>query len=474
VKLNIKKSFTNKKFKNSAYSTVVVVIVVTVILLVNLFVGELDIKVDLSSDAMYTLTEETKEVTDGLEDDVTLYYVVQEGNQIDKVELIVNQYSKLSNKLKVVKKDPILFPTFTSKYIDQEVSENSIIVVNEKTETAKYIPYENMLVTEMNATTYKSELKAIDVEGQISAAIEYVTTDNLPIMYVVEGHGEAKLGETLTTEINKLNVEMKTISTLSVKEIPEDCQLLLINGPTFDFTEDEMNMVKEYLEAGGDAIVFSSYSLEEMNNFNDLLNYYGVELEEGIIMEESDHYMGNYPNYIISTMESHEIVSEIASSGKPIVVPIAQGITLLDSLRSTLIIDPILTSSQGSYSKVDMESETTAKEAEDINGPFHIGVAITEKYEEVETKLAVYSSPYILDESMVSTGQFGNVELLLNSISWITNVETGLTIPTRSVAQTYLTVSTAQANFWGGLLVIIIPVMLLAAGFVIWIRRRNC
>jgi ABC-2 type transport system permease protein len=335
------------------------------------------------------------------------------------------------------------------------------------------VPYSDLLISETDYQTYESTVTGIDVEGQITSAIQYVTSDNLPKMYMVEGHGEAELGETITNGISKLNVSTDKLSTLTEKSIPKDCQILLINGPTSDYSKDEVTMIEDYLAAGGKAIIFTTYTTETMTNFKELLTYYGVQLEDGLLVESTGNYVGNYPTYIVPSVKNHDITSSIISNGSVVVMPVAQGITAIDNVRSSLKVEPLLTSSDGSYSKINVDSQTIEKEEGDITGPFNLGVAITEINDEKESKLAIFTSSYLIDEEMVSTGQFANGDLLFNSISWMADMESGLSIPTRSVEQTYLTVSNAQISFWGALLVFILPMMILGSGLFIWLRRRK-
>jgi ABC-2 type transport system permease protein len=146
---------------------------------------------------------------------------------------------------------------------------------------------------------------------------------------------------------------------------------------------------------------------------------------------------------------------------------------LEEQVRDTIEFTNFLVSSDGAYSKTDMTSSTVSKEKGDIDGPFNLGIAVEESYDDAETKLAVFGSAYLLDDSMISTNQFGNADLLLDTINWMVEHEAGLNIATKSIEQQYVTVQPAQIGFWGVLLVIVLPVLILVAGIVVWMRRRK-
>ena len=134
---NIKQAFSSRNFKMGGFQTLIVVVVLAVVIVLNLIIGKMDLSIDLSKDDMYTLSEETGNLASGLQDEITIYYLGQEGQEtldtgtksID-MERIVNQYGKLSH-IRVEKKDPVQYPTFAKDYTDEEINNHDIIIVNE-------------------------------------------------------------------------------------------------------------------------------------------------------------------------------------------------------------------------------------------------------------------------------------------------------------------------------------------------------
>ncbi len=358
--------------------------------------------------------------------------------------------------------------------MEDAVTDNSIIVVNNTNGRAKYIDNSDMLVTEVDYSTYSTSVTGLDIEGQITSALQYVTTEDLPVMYMVKGHGETEIGTTLAGSLAKVNVTTNTLATLTTDTIPEDCSILLINGPTTDYSEDEVAMVKDYLTKGGSAIILADYRAKDLVNFNGLLNYYGVELVDGIVIEgDKSYYTGQYPNTLVPDLAYQDITQSLRTDNIAVVVPTATGIKAMDSVRSTVTVTPLLTTSDSAYSKVDINSTTAEKESSDIDGPFDLGVAITENYNDVETKLVVYGSVYLTDESFVSYPSIGNMDLFINSVNYTAGKQETLAVRTRSIEQAYLTLNAAQVNFLAPVIVVVIPVIILGIGGFICIRRRR-
>ncbi len=474
LKEKMHKSFTSRKFIGGAYATAISAIVIVVTILVNILATELDLKVDVSKDGRYTISDVTKDYVKNIKDDITLYYMVQNGNEDSTFTEIAQKYPNLSSHIKLTYKDPVLYPNFSKQYVEDTITDNSIIVVNNTNGRAKYIDNSDMLVTEVDYQTYQTNVTGVDIEGQITSALQYVTTEDLPVMYMVKGHGETEIGTTLAASLAKVNVTTNTLSTLTTDSIPEDCSFLLMNGPTTDYSEEEVAMVKDYLIKGGSAIILADYRAKDLPNFNGLLNYYGVELVKGIIIEgDKEHYTGQYPNTLVPDISYEDITSSLKSDNRAVIVPTATGIQTLDSARSTVTVTPLLTTSDAAYSKVDINSNTVDKESSDLDGPFNLGVTITENYNDVETKLVVYGSVYLADESFVSYPSIGNLDLLLNTVSYLAGQQETLAVPTKSVVQAYLTLNAAQVNILAPIIVVVIPVIILSIGGYICIRRRK-
>ena len=52
-------------------------------------------------------------------------------------------------------------------------------------------------------------------------------------------HGEEQLGQSVTELIQKANVDMEPLDVISQTTIPEDCDIIFINGPVTDISADE-------------------------------------------------------------------------------------------------------------------------------------------------------------------------------------------------------------------------------------------
>lgn len=478
--ININKNKSNKKMlKHGSYSLATTALVIAIVVILNLVIQELPSKYrefDLSSQKLYTIGEQTEKILKNLKKDVNIYYIAQDGTESSDIQKLLEKYEEGSKHIKVEQKDPAVYPKFVSQYTSENLSNNSIIV--ECGDKSKIVDYQDMYETTVNYQTYSQEVTGFDGEGQLTSAIDYVVSDDMPVLYTLEGHDEISMSDTMKDTIQKSNIETRSLNLLTEEAVPEDTACLLIFSPKTDISADEADKIIKYLENGGKAIILSDYTDTEMPNFNSVLENYGVQPQNGIVLEgDQDHYISQNQYYLLPNIESNEITSNLSSKSKYVLTALSQSIKSLENVRDTIKIDSILTTSDSAYEKTDLEAmETTEKEEGDLDGPFSLAVSITEELEEnKETQIVYFASSAIFNDQMNAMVSGANYELLSASLSWLCGTEEGssLSIPSKSLDMTTLMVPASDVSFWSIFVTAILPVSMLLVGFAIWLKRRK-
>ena len=471
-------TISKKHIKNGSYSMAMAAIFIVIIVVINMIVGAIPSKysqIDVSSSKLYTIGDETKKVLKALDKDVTIYQIAQSGSEDDTISNLLKRYEDESKHIKVEVKDPVVNPKFASEYTTDDLAANSLIVVCG--DRNKVISYNDMYSTSVDYNTWQQTTTGFDGEGQITSAIGYVTSEDLPIMYTLSGHGEKDLDFSFKEDIQKANIDIKELNLLTEGKVPDDADCLMIVSPTSDISEDEKTEILDYLEAGGKAMIFSDYTQDDLPNFDAVLANYGVKRAEGIVFEgDSQHYGMQMSYYLVPTVNSTDASSETASAGSYVLAPYAQGIQKTDDVRDTVTIDSILTTSDQAYSKINMQSSQIEKEDGDVDGPFDLGVAITEKLDDdKETQIVYYSTANLMESQVNQMVSGGNEKLLLESLSWMTSTDesSSVSISSKSLKSASLTVTDYDAAFWKICTIGLIPGVFLVAGFLIWLRRRK-
>ena len=454
-----------------AYSLVISAVVLALLIVVNLFVSALPTtatKYDISSTKLYSITSNTKVVVNALQDDITIYWIVQAGEEDDVIENLLGKYESLSDHISVVKRNPDVYPTFAEQYTDEDVPNNSLVV--ECGDRYRYISYNDIYVTESNVYSY-SYSTSFDGEGAITSAIDYVTTDDLPQLYVLEGHGESELPSTFSDQLEKENYEVNTLSLLTVDEIPEEADCILIYSPSTDLSEEEVTMLSDYV-AGGGKLMVSAGPTEDgsLTNLYSLLENYGITTADGIVVEEDrEHYAFGMPYVLLPDMASSDITDTLMEENYYVLMPISQGLTVGSSSSAT--VTSLLTTSDSAFSKVDGYSLTTyEKEDGDIDGPFTVAVSI----EEADGgQIVWFSSSAFVDDMYNAYSSGANVDLAMNSLSWLVGEREAIAIRSKSLNYNYLTISSSTSSVLKGLMIGVFPLAYLTIGIAVILRKRK-
>lgn len=478
-----------KTLRNGSYSVAISAVVIVVVVLLNMIAAQIPTKYtqfDISTGKLYTIGDDTKNALEKLDTDITIYHVVQSGKEDSNIEKLLEQYEANSNHIKVVKKDPVVYPSFVTNYSEEGLSENSLIV--ECGERNKVIAYNSIYETTIDYSTYQQSVSGFDGEGQITSAISYVTSDSLPVVYYVEGHNEVSIPSGLQDRIEKANIELKALSLLTADVVPEDAAGLLMNSPATDYSKEEAKKVEEYLSKGGRAMILTDYIGKDMPNYKSILAAYGVEITDGVVVETDKNHYVQMPYYLVPNINHADVTSGMTGGSQYVLLSGCQGFSTAEDVRDTVNVSEILTTSDDAYIKSAPEKMTTyEREDGDVDGPFAVAALISETISTTdedseddtsktgETRIVCFASSSILDESFNNSVADGNYTLYTNSLNWLTDTDEAATvsIASKSMETQYLTVTAASGSFFAIILCIVLPVACLIAGGVICYRRKR-
>ena len=488
-----------KNFSLSAYSSTVIAGSIAVAVILNLIVAELPSRYtvfDLTANRLYSLTDDTKELVGNIGEDVTIYVLANENQADSTLANTLDSYEGLSSHIKVTYVDPAVNPKFYTKYTDGSISSNSVIV--ESSRRSRVVDYNDLYVSEYDYSTYSQNVTGYDAEGQITSAISYVLSENMPKIYMVTGHGELELDSTFTDAIQKANIDTETINLMDYDAVPEDAAAVFVNAPAGDFSSDDTEKLLTYLNDGGDIFINTTYTGKDMPNFDKLLDFYGVQVSKGLIIETAQNSYYQDPFYLLPSIEYDTITSDIYSGNSYVFAPYCQGLTFTE--KEDVEVTPLLASSEKSYVRDDIENSTSYDRQDgDEDGPFYIGLSCTAQVagaasQEQETdesgntdaasgdvknseSTAIIFSCESLFTQEADAMVAGTNQKLFSGVLQAFETEDGesssVVIPVKNYEVEYLTVSQSWISILALITVVVIPFGFLITGFVIWFRRRK-
>lgn len=460
-----------KHLKRGAFSIAQIIVTSVLVITANLLLRQLPaeyMEFDTTKEHLYSLTEDSYRVMDSLKEDVTIYVLSTQNNMNQDVVQTLNRYQNYSAHIRVEYVDISSNPAFAGQYTDKAVNARSLIVAGDK--RSKYIDVNELYQMELSYETYAYEMTGYDAEGQITSALHYVTSDEMPKVYLLEGHGEKNLEEGFLSVLAKLNIEYETLNLLTAEGVPADAAGLIINGPEADLSADDTEKIRRYLDGGKDALFIYGYSREALPNYQALFADYHVTLVEGMVVEQNSYYQNML--YLLPEVMSDSLTDSVY--GSYVFAPYAVGIVLDEEAEEKGEVHYLLKTTEDAYSRTNPDEVTSGeKTADDIDGPFALGARAVKQTEEGESTVIIYTSAELFSEAADIVVAGNNKKLFGDAVKGFGAVENSVSIPAKSYYDGILTVPAGELLMMGLLMALAVPVALLTAGLVIWLQRRK-
>ena len=263
---------------------------------------------------------------------------------------------------------------------------------------------------------------------------------------------------------------MSELNLLTASSIPDDCDLLILNGPTSDLTKDEAKVLTAYLKKGGNVMSLLAYTDKSMTRLYGIFEDYGMKVANGYIADAERCYQGNYYYLIPNLSVSGDMASGISSNS--VLVVNSKGMTQTDPVRDTINVESFMTTS---------ENGCAVTEKKQTQGTYILGAAATEsvtvkdsggKKKKKDSRLTVYGSNMLIDAQITeSFSTLENLTLFMNSVTANLDSADNISISPKSLQVTYNTI--AHPGIFSILIIFVIPSVVIAGGFIIWFRRRR-
>lgn len=475
---DIKKIFKSRNLKYGTNSFILIAAVVAIAVFVNILVDMANLKWDLTPNKIYSIGDTTKEILDGLNKDVTIYGLFDDGkvgadDQYKEIVELLAHYEK-NPRVKVEYVDPDRNPGVL-KELDpdgtMDLRSNDFVVMsgNKKKKLDVYDLFDTMF----DEYTFSQRIVGSTAEQGFTGAIKYVTSDVTPVVYFVQGHGEfdtdIDLGN-VKTYLERNNYDVKTVNLLTVEKVPEDAEMLVVASPKSDISQDEKDKIREYLKNGGKGMFLFDYlsSDPEFAQFEDLLKDYNVALNYDRVKENdpSRHFPGRQYTIILDVNSSAIIPQDFN-----IVLDNSRSIRTLKNEKEYIKVTSLMKTSEQAVGELVDKSR-----GDDIAGPLDVAVAVQHDGGYYPVKIIVMGNgSFITDDAESIYGPYYNNGMLffLQSLNWMLDKEDDTVIAPKTYYNPTIQITAKEANIMGLAVVILLPVIILGVGLFVFLRRRH-
>jgi len=457
------------KFMSILLTVMVLCCVVVFNMVFGIVADNLQLNLDLTHDKVYEFSALTENTITKLKDPTTAYLLQYDGVDAH-LEQLLDKYATVNSKFKVKKinpyEDPETMAKFSGLYQDPQ---NPNLIILECGERQRAISAYEIFPNSEYGSQY------LDAERQITNGIRYVTGQiEESVIYFTMGHEEGDKDVLVDLMIEE-GYKYGEID-LSTQKISEDTSVVIAYMPKRDFSDAETDAIKAYVKGGGNFVyITTSYGLSDGENLTNYIKDWGIEVEDVYMQEhQEDYYVSEGTYASVLDMQEHIVTNSLIEAQLPMFSPLLPNTLKVVRSKNGSKVTPLLKSSPNSYGKNSIEDMDFEYKAGDPVGPF-VMAAISENASDGSGKVCVISGSLdtsFADKQFIRNSNLANYDFTLNLINYMggVNVESG--IRAKNISPDTFTLSPEETKRISSTLIIFVPVIIFAAAFIVWIRRR--
>lgn len=437
---------------------VVVLLIVAIVVAVNYLGVKLHKRIDLTAGKLHSLSPQSVQVARGLKKDLEIKAFFSKGHSgLGRLQSLLEIYSFHSRRIKVTIVDPYLKPELVKRY---------------------EIKADGMLLFEYDGKSTRSEEVS---EEAITNAIINVSRQGEKTVYFVRGHGEPGSGDSSETGysearagLEKLSFKVKELLLFQEADVPADAAALIVAGPQKPLLDKELFLLQRYLETkqGRLLLLLDPFTGSELKP---LLAKYGLALEENVVVDAdplSQFMGGNYFMPVVAKYPEHAITKGF---GYATMFPLARGLARVAPPPAGVRVDFLAATSPNSWGETryeeEVKTEKITRHPEDKGGPLDIAAACEAASGGNRSRLVVCGdSDFALNKYYLfqANGNFFN-----NAVAWLAEEKDLVAIAPKVTAPRTVNLSQSAGRLVFFYTLIILPLLVFAAGIGVWLYRRK-
>jgi len=454
---------------NSAAS---VLFFVGILAVVN-YLGAQHVKrVDTTQEKIYSLSDQSSTVAQQLKQDLKIKAFFPGGDDPQTKELL-ELYKGKSNKISYEFIDPDKQPGLAQQYQVTQYGESRNPMSGETIRSGT-------LILEMNGKTERIEKPEPVREEDLTNALMKVVKGEKKTIYFTQGHGEKNIDDmekngysNAKAALEKENYVLKPLNLVQENKIPDDASVVAMLGPTTEPFPNEMDIIDGFLNKGGSVLIMLDPSPSP--GLNDFMKKWSIDVGNNFVVDASGvgRLFGAGPQIpLVTTYGRHKITERF--NNVMTFFPLVRSVSPLMPPVTGINAESLLKTSERSWGETDMKSnEVTFDEKKgDLKGPVSLAVVATKDLgEQKKSRMAVFGDSDFASNS--TFGLQGNGNLFLNTMSWLAQDETFISIRPKSPDDRRLTMTEAQGRLVSFVVLFFVPVGVLVGGISMWMKRRK-
>ena len=492
-----KKPFNWNKFKRGGMATALSVVFIAIVVALNLLVSALtdrfpSLDIDLTAQKVNSLSDQALEIAKNVDREVTIYLIgtqegyeqnqiyssyVQRGMQYSQVSSLVKRLVEANPLISMEYVDPDTNPEFISQYESDSLATGKVLVESDLRHTVLTVN-DLFIINQETGSTINSK-----VDSALAGALELVNMDTVPVMSIITGHGEMLSTSNMAAFVDNMeqnNFQVEEVDILT-QEIPENTQVLMIATPTTDFSTEEIDKIRAYLDDETRdqqvTLLVSAYpSQGELPNLAAFLEEWGVQVGTGVVAETDSNYAAYDARGVLVTASPLVLTSNTYSR---LLSYYSAPITLTFEENNGISTTPLWTTQDSAYV---ITADMTEEDAANPETGEQVVASLSSKDVEVNGEtyarnVVVFGSSDLFTDNFMGTSAFEDSTYMNDLLLDLTDTDASavVTVEEEEVETMQLDVSasTGTVSLLGILFTGGIPVVILLVGLGIYLKRRH-
>lgn len=483
-----KKKLSGNRLKHGGMSAIMTAVFLVLVVLLNVLVGMLSdrfpsMNMDLTAKKLNTLSQNALEAAKSVENDTEIIILATEEEATRSTFATLVDYAQVVNlaksmaevnpKISVSFKDLDQNPSLATEYANENLSKGAVIL--------KTVLRYRVLAMDGDLFTYQQDSSTGETtfysmaDGSLANAINSVNMAETVKASFAAGHNEYLSASVRVSFENMLKdryFETEEFNMLT-GEIPEGTQILIIPGPTTDYTETEIDKLRAFLSDDGSGksktVLYIPYPSMEVPVLSAFLEEWGISIENSLMVESDSSKLVSSDPSVILVSSAGEYLLE--NSYSLLISPVSPPISILFDNNDGISVYKLWNTFDTAFpltSEADFENPATAVAAVATLSQKKVG-------DEASANLAVFSSASAFSDTFFGSTAFDNSRYISDLLTTLTGVEASASY-VQPVATSGIDISASQKTMSAlgmGVFTLAIPLAILVIGLVVFLRRRN-
>ena len=439
-------------------------------------------RADKSSKQFYALSDKTTGLLNSLEAPVNITVFFQPSSVLyENIHDLLREYEFHSDLLNIQWVDPdrdlALLEEMSIKY---QVTEPNVVVFEQSGRT-DYVRADEIAQTD--GSTGIERILAFRGEQAFSSAIQSVIQEEKPTIFFLTGHGERDIDSfdqrkgysNIRQLIERDNIEVRKLELSIEKQIPSECDVLVVAGASQKMSDTEADLIGSWLRHSGRLMVLADAT--RITGLETLLLDWGVRMYNDVVLDPSRTITGR--EVFVSSYTTHPITEKLSTTAAIFNLPRSIEPETQEQSADRPQVTSLALSSDKSWSESQIDQSPAKYDAgtDDLRGPISLAVAVEKGASAGLLNMQIRPARIVVfgDSSFVSNGGLtgGDTSLFMSSLNWLLDREQLMAIPPKEVTDTRLTLTIEDSRifFWstvGG-----IPALAGLLGIFLWLIRRK-